>query len=179
MKDKRNVLARLAAGVLVVGALTVMVLAVGEQGTQNDPLVTLSYIQDVVTPDILAQTGQQIEAREAGLTEAFSALIGEYRQEMEDKLAGAQAESSAFTVVDVPAGKTLIGGDGCELLLREGAAACLAPTEPGLIDMTDGGTLPNGGALVPNHLYMVTVGDRGFTASTDVKLLVRGSYTIR
>lgn len=179
MKDKRNLLARLAAGVLVVGALTVMALAAGEQGTQNDPLVTLSYIRDIVTPNILTQTGQQIQAREEGLKEAFSALIGEYRQEMEDKLAEGRVESSAFTVVDVPAGKTLIGGEGCELLLREGAAKCVAPTEPGLIDMTDGGVLANGGELVPNHLYMVTVGDRGFAAATDVKLLVRGSYTIQ
>ena len=63
-------------------------------------------------------------------------------------------------------------------MLRVGSAVCFTDTAPGFIDMTDGGTLENGQALVKNHLYMATIEGRGFTAQNAVKVLVRGSYTI-
>ena len=65
-------------------------------------------------------------------------------------------------------------------MLRVGTAACVSPSSPGLIDETAATTLNNGGALVQNHLYMMTIEGRGVraTAATTTKLLVRGSYTI-
>ena len=40
-------------------------------------------------------------------------------------------------------------------------------------------TLESGKALVKNHLYMMTISDRGVRATAaTVKLLVRGGYTI-
>ena len=41
-----------------------------------------------------------------------------------------------------------------------------------------GGTVNSGAALTKNHLYMATIADRTLTASGDVKLLVRGSYSV-
>lgn len=178
MKDRKNLLARVAAGVLVLAALVGMVLAAGQQGTQNDPLVTLSYIRDKVMPDILAQTGEQITAREAGLKEAFQALIDGYTKDVEEQLAQADLDSLAFTVVDLAAGQTLTGDAGCEFLLRAGSALCVASAEPGLVDMTGGGTLGGGGALAENHLYMAPTGGHGLRAQDSVKVMVRGSYTV-
>lgn len=179
MKSKKNWFPRLAAGALVVAALLGMALAAGQQGTQEDPLVTMSYIKDKATPEILAQVDAKIAEREKTLTEQFNALIDGYTKAMEDALAAEGLDSAAFSVVDVPKGKKLIGGIGCEIMLRVGSANCVAPTEPGLIDMTGGGTLSSGKALAVNHLYMVTIADRGITAVTNVKVLVRGDYTIQ
>ena len=65
--------------------------------------------------------------------------------------------------------------DACEV----GTASCMSPSSPGLIDETTAGTLNNGGALVTNHLYMMTIEGRGVKAgSATTKLLVRGTYTI-
>ena len=64
-------------------------------------------------------------------------------------------------------------------MLRVGTATCVSPSSPGLIDETAASTLNNGGALVTNHLYMVTIDTRSVTATAaTTKLLVRGSYTI-
>jgi hypothetical protein len=64
-------------------------------------------------------------------------------------------------------------------MLRVGSAVCVAPSAPGLINETDGKVLNNGGALVTNHLYMMTVEGRGVQATAaTTKVLVRGTYTI-
>ena len=64
-------------------------------------------------------------------------------------------------------------------MLRVGSAVCVASSAPGLIDETTAGTLNNGGALVQNHLYMMTIEDRGVRATAETtKLLVRGGYTV-
>ena len=55
----------------------------------------------------------------------------------------------------------------------------MSGTEPGLIDVTTGGTLNNGKALEKNHLYMATIADRAVKAgAATVKLLIRGGYTL-
>ena len=64
-------------------------------------------------------------------------------------------------------------------MLRIGTAVCVSPSAPGLIDETTAGTLNNAGALVQNHLYMMTIEGRGVKATAaTTKLLVRGTYTV-
>ena len=56
---------------------------------------------------------------------------------------------------------------------------CVASSTPGLVDESAATTLNNGGALVQNHLYLMTIENRGVKATAaTTKLLVRGSYTI-
>ena len=82
-------------------------------------------------------------------------------------------------MVTLNEGQTLTGGVGCEVMLRVGSAVCVAPSDPGLIDETTAATLANGGALVQNHLYMMTIDGRGVRATGGVtKVLARGSYTV-
>ena len=76
-------------------------------------------------------------------------------------------------------GQVLKGDIGCEVMLRVGSAVCVSPSSPGLIDETSAGTLNNSGALAQNHLYMMTIENRGVKATAaTTKLLVRGTYTI-
>ena len=73
---------------------------------------------------------------------------------------------------------------GCEVLLRLGTGTLVASGNPGLVDMTTGGTLGNNAKLAANHLYLVTVETNSTTkrgisaASGDVTVMVLGSYTI-
>ena len=65
-------------------------------------------------------------------------------------------------------------------MLRVGTANCVSPSSPGLIDETDASILESGKALTKNHLYMMTIDERGVKATAaTTKLLVRGGYTIR
>ncbi len=173
-------IARLAAGTLVTVTLLGVALAAGQQGSQSDPLVTLSYLTTKVTPELMTQVDGKITAREKELTDQLNAAIGTYIKNMEDKLTsvGGGSKSPAFTVVDLAAGQRLTAGVGCELMLRVGSAKCFGASSPALVDMTDGGTTWDGSAMVQNHLYMATIEGHGITATSAVKLMVRGSYTV-
>ena len=84
-----------------------------------------------------------------------------------------------FSVVTLSQGQILTGDVGCEVMLRVGSATCVADSNPGLVDETDGTLLNNGSSLVTNHLYMVTISTRSVqAASATVKVLVRGPYTV-
>ena len=172
---------RICAGVLVSIVLAGAALAAG--GSQTDPLVTLSYLTDQATPAILAQVDEKIAQRESSLTSQLSAVVQEYVREVENALAGATTDGTgtgqaSYQVLYLTQGQQIIGGEGCEFLLRAGTAACVSDSSPGLIDMTDGSTLANGGSLTHNHLYLGTIDGRGVSAVTDITLLVRGSYTV-
>ena len=63
--------ARLACGLLVVTTLVVAAVAAGNQGSQTDPLVTLSYLNEKVLPDILKQVDKKVEEGTKDLREEF------------------------------------------------------------------------------------------------------------
>ena len=158
---------RLAAGALVAGTLSLAALAAGSQGSQTDPLISLSYLTDQFTPSILQQVDEKIAAREDALT-----------QQLEDAAEGSDASGGVYQVVTLSQGQTLTAGSSCEILLRSGTAVCVSDTSPGLVDMTAATTLAGGGTLTANHLYLATIEGRGVTASTAVTLMVRGDYPI-
>ena len=174
-KKNRRILAALLAGILCV---TGMAFAANE-GTASDPLVTLSYLQQTVTPGVLEQVDEKVEARAQQLKTALDQAIADYSGRMEQALAGAESGGANFQVVTLSKGQTLHPQIGCEVMLRVGSASCVASSSPGLIDSTDGTTLNDGGALKTNHLYLATIEDRGVLAgSATVKVLVRGGYTV-
>lgn len=163
MKKNRWYL-RLLALLVLCGALNVTITAAAEAGSSDDPLVTLSYLNETFMDSIMERVDQKIAARNAQL--GVSTGSG-------------TSTASAFTVVTLTSGQTLTGDIGCEVMLRVGTAACVSPSSPGLIDETAATTLNNGSALVQNHLYMMTIEGRGVRATAvTTKLLVRGSYTI-
>lgn len=163
MKKNRWYL-RLLALLVLCGALNVTITAAAEAGSSDDPLVTLSYLNETFMDSIMDRVDQKIAARNTQLGVS----------------AGSGANTAAtFTVVTLTSGQTLTGDIGCEVMLRVGTAACVSPSSPGLIDETAATTLNNGGALAQNHLYMMTIEGRGVRATAaTTKLLVRGSYTI-
>ena len=77
---------RLAAGCLVTLTLVGVAFAAGQQGSQSDPLVTLSYLTQKATPSILSQVDGKLTAREAELKKQLSAVVEGYVKEVEDKL---------------------------------------------------------------------------------------------
>ena len=146
---------------IVILVIAVAVLAAGigayaatNYGTQSDPLVAMSYLEDVLGPKMETELDKQIN-------EAANSLKSQYG-----------AASSAFSVVTLSSGQTLKGGDGCELVLRSGSAAATGT----LVDVTSGTELASGGSLTANHLYVGS--GSGVTASGNTTLLVRGSSTV-
>lgn len=178
---KRN-WGKTAAAVLLVGiSLAGFVAVAAETGTQGDPLITLSYLTDTLTPSVLKQVDGKIAANNTTLTGKLNDQVTAFAKQMDQKLnqAGNSGTSGTYAVVSLASGQTITGGVGTEFMLRVGTAVCSASSAPGLIDMTDGSSLNNGKSMVTNHLYMATIDARGAKATSSAKLLVRGSYTIK
>ena len=153
-----------AVGLLMLSALLLTTLSVAASvGSSKDPLITLSYLEEVFMDEVLERVDDKIDER---------------NDELASKLGGSGGGDS-FTVVTLSNGQTLVGDIGCEVMLRVGTAICVSPSSPGLIDESAASTLNNGGALVTNHLYMMTIEGRGVLATSDtVKVLARGSYAV-
>ena len=150
-------------------ALNCTVSLAAEAGSSQDPLVTLSYLNDTFLGQIMEKVDAKIAQRNSQIVQELGGQTS----------IGGTTTASTFTVVTLSNGQTLTGDIGCEVMLRVGTATCVAPSTPGLIDESAGSTLSNGGSLVQNHLYMMTVEGRGVRATAaTTKLLVRGSYTI-
>ena len=66
---------RLAAGCLVTLTLVGVAFAAGQQGSQSDPLVTLSYLTQKATPSILSQVDGKLTAREAELNRQLHVFL--------------------------------------------------------------------------------------------------------
>jgi len=166
MKKNRWML-RLVTLLVICGTLMTAALA-AEVGSEGDPLVTLSYLEEVFMEEVLGKVDEKIDERNRDIAQEIGGQTG-----------AGSATTDTFTVVTMVNGQTLTGDIGCEVMLRVGTAVCVSPSAPGLIDETTAGTLNNGGKLEKNHLYMMTIEGRGVLATAETtKLLVRGSYTI-
>lgn len=183
MKQSKGLL-RLISGGLVTLALVGVAVAAGQQGSKNDPLVTLSYLEDQAIPSILEQVDDKVADKQSELEKKLSAVVDSYVTQVEKALSSSSGSTSTsaenvFQIVNLKAGQTVVGTAACEFLLRTGTAVCVSDTAPGLIDTTDGSSLAGGKNLTANHLYLATIDGRGVKASTDVTIMVRGGYTIQ
>ena len=97
-----------------------------------------------------------------------------------DKVKGlVNGGEESFKVVDVKEGKKVICGAGTELILRKGSGVVIATEKGGIANVTASVDLPSGEAVPANSLLIVPLDDgRGFVATSDVIVMVKGSYEI-
>ena len=192
----------LLAMLIVAGGIAIA----AEYGTSDDPLVSLSYINDVLAPQISEKVDEIIAEKTGALEAELDEKINSISYEIDEKVteytskdaeeivtdafvesvaqkvsekANVQAGASeTFKLISLTNGQTITGKVGFEAVLRIGTATCVSPGTPGLIDLSTGAELLPGKPLSINHLYLCTVDGRGIKATSNVKILVRGPYTI-
>lgn len=121
MKKKTLTTIILIAALAMVAAVTVY--AVANYGTKDDPLVTSSYLQDVVQPR---------------MEDAYRSTLDGQISEMEDQFADqVAAAGGSYVLVTLENGQTLTGRAGTEILMRTGTAAV---AQSAAIDLTTGET---------------------------------------
>lgn len=129
-----------------------------EPGTDRDPLVTLSFVE------------QRLEQLRYYIDEKVKNSKGDY----------STGSAAGFEVVELEAGSSLIGGQGTELILRSGNATAIDSPMGGLSDVTGAKDLIKNQSVPTNHLLIIPRDDgRGIKASTDIFIMVRGSYTVK
>lgn len=179
---------RTAACVMLVGTVLAAFVAIAAEigaGSESDPLVTLSYLNETFLQQILDEVDEKLTNRNALLTTELEEEISQTKRDILIELGSSYGDETggvavSFTAVTLSRGQILYGAAGCEVLLRSGDAVCISDgmSVPGLVDTTDAVTINHGVALVANHLYMMTE-QRGVQATSDtVVLLIRGEYTI-
>ena len=162
MTNRRTIIAVIVSALLIASSCFMLSFgADAAPGSAQDPVVTKSYVDSVT----------------AALTSRVDAL---------EKAAAAVSTGSAvqapagFTVVQVAAGKTIIGGEGTELILRSGSATAVDNGANGVSDLTAGADLKGGTAVEKNHLLLVPRNDgRGIKCTTNCYVMVLGEYTLQ
>lgn len=158
--------------------LSAVFFAVGAtQGSITDPLVTLSYLTDIFTPEILGKveetTASSVLSYQEELAITLSQLEASIIEQMDSNDVGSQ---STFQVVTLTDGQVLTAEVGSEFILRSGTATAVAT--PNLMDTTTGGLLGGGGTLDVNHLYLSLAETQGLRATSECVVMVRGTHNV-
>ena len=159
---KKMKLGMIMLATLVVGSS--VYAAKGDAGSSNDPLVTKSYVDSKVT-----QLQKTVEVQ--------ASMIDLLTQEINNM---GKEESSSYEVVTVPAGQSIVGKQGTEIIVRSGNGQVLASDGGGLQDMTEGTDLLGGSEIPKYHLVIIPREDgRGIYATKDLIVMVRGGDNIQ
>ncbi|OKP98459.1 hypothetical protein [Paenibacillus sp. P46E] len=162
--------------------LTAEGASVGSQpGTADDPVVTKSYVDQQIQK-ALQGGGTATQAPVATATPATTAAPTKTPPPAPSSTP-AQIASTAYVIVDVKPGQTLIAGAGAEFIVRAGKAVITTQDSNGVGDLTDGIDLANGTAAPTNHLLSFPREGRGITVQDGQTLglvvMVRGTYTLK
>ncbi|MBQ6711725.1 MAG: hypothetical protein IJN18_05295 [Clostridia bacterium] len=182
--------------VLMVAGLGVIA---AEYGSQSDPLVTLSYIEQVLLPQAKKDVDQQVEDSMEDFEDLLNAKNKDIQKYIDKKLRSfasgdvdealveeiaalilAEGEPSSvsnapWAVITVPAGATVVCEPGVQAVLRSGQASSTAV----LVDLSNGEDLTAGKALVPNHMYVTDAFGEGFFTAQGCTVLISGGYTVQ
>ena len=140
-------------------------------GSADDPLITLSYINKVYTPQIsktIDDKLREIAAGSAGVSTASSSNSN---------------ASGSYSVLELKNGQRVRAkSESLEIILRQGGtASVISPhKDQGIADLTSGAELLNGTALPVNHSLLIPRADgRGISVTSSVAyVMVRGDYEI-
>ena len=136
---------------------TISAAVFASPGSNDDPLISLSYITDKLLPEIYSYIDSKVQG--AG---------------------GGSGTADSFKVVDLKSGQRVICNAGCELILRMGSANIIATASGGISDVTKGADLPHNSAMPSNHLLIIPVNDgRGIVMTSDGKVMIKGTYTLQ
>lgn len=142
-------------GVVISVTAIVGTVYAADAGSSSDPLVSKSYVDDQI---------QSVLAKINSSSGNTSTVTG----------------GATFTPVEVATGKTIIGGEGTEIILRSGNAQVVLNGNDTITDATTGQALSEGKVLTTNHLTIIPRGDgRGYKVTHNAWFLVKGSYTIK
>ena len=145
---KKRLVIILLAVVLALGCAGIGAWAAANYGTQSDPLIAQSYLDEVLRPQLEREFGAALDEAAGGL----------------------DAAAGAFASVDLSGGDVRLAAGAEVLCLAEGASAGGT-----MIDATAGGAVSAGSALEANHLY-IAAGD-GISLSGAGEALIRGGYS--
>lgn len=155
----------------------------GDPGTVSDPLVTKSYVDKLnaeLKQEVLSMTGTggTSTVQPTNMTEIYEYIDNKFAS---ISSSGGSESGAGFVVVEVAAGKKIIGNASTEMILRSGKAEVLAnQSGEGLSDVTSGNDIKGGIEVELNHLLIVPRSDnRGLSVIKKSYIMVKGGYSLQ
>ena len=152
---------------MLSAVLLICVAADDLYSSKDDPLISLSYANDVLGPEIMTEVLKKIDA--------------DYVKKSDLE----PTNPSGYSLLTMRQGQALMAKDICEVILTEGEATAVVTSATniengaGLIDTTTGSVVTNGEQLSANHAVVIPKPDgRGLRAASQIQILVRGEYNI-
>lgn len=174
---------------VVIGILIVFIstdnVTFGEPGSQEDPLVTLSYVQKRIDQlkFYVDQKVQEISDTINGNKDEIQNLTVKSTQ-LEEKVESISVSNgstaASLEVVELRNGQKLICKAGAEIILRGGKAKAIASELGGLSDVTGAVDIKMNQDIPSNHLLIVPRDDgRGVYVEEYAIFMIRGEYEIK
>ncbi len=159
----------------------------------NDPLITLSYLQSVLVPQLeesikakVLEELKTVEQTPEVPPESIETPPEENPDNTNTPSADNNGEELKYKVLHLTCGQKLMASgtneEATEIILRAGEAVCLSPFEDqGIADITASAELMNGDVLTKNNYCIIPRGSDGRgieVISEELYLMVRGAYEI-
>lgn len=88
-------------------------------------------------------------------------------------------KGNTFQLVNMTEGKQIVCGAGTEMILRKGSGIIIATEKGGIANVSASVDLPSGTPVPANSHLIVPFDDgRGFVATADVIVMVKGTYEV-
>ena len=155
--------------------------------TENDPLVSLSYINGVLTPAFEKYVDEKVKsvsvdeiASSLMNNEAFKEYIASIIASQTHGGVSGSSASEEFMTVELAAGKKITANGKCEIIVRKGQASAFCTTDGAVKDLSAGKVLSNGdGVTLGNFIEISYSGDAGIISlHTATEILIRGDFIV-
>lgn len=154
--------------------------------TEDDPLVSLSYINNVLVPSYKSYVDGKVKDVSADeivsalmKDESFKNYVTSVIASMSSGTPGA-ASNTEFVTIVLDAGKKITAAGKCEIIVRSGRASAFCKTAGAVKDISAGKTLKNGEAVANGDLIEITYAENaGISAlQSSTEVLIRGEFTV-
>lgn len=174
----KKIFISIVAIILVVSFSIISGAGFMDPGSEDDPLITLSYVEKRIE-QIKYYIDQNFEAINNDSAE-LKAKVEQLSLGSNNTNTSGEGTAAKFNVVFLQAGSTVILGESAEVIWRSGKATAVASQNGGITDVTGGVDLPMGQEIPLNHLLIIPRSDgRGAAVTVDSYVMIKGVYTIQ
>ncbi|MDD4504226.1 MAG: hypothetical protein PHS15_05295 [Clostridiaceae bacterium] len=188
-KSRKTGIVVVVAVILVLSAAIISAADGVDPGSEQDPIVTQSYVEQkseqikYYIDSLIAKANESNGAQNqeiANLKARLELKDQEIAKLTEDIKNVSASGSVRFEAVEMQKNQVLIAGEGAEIIPRSGKFSAIYGANGGLSDITSAKDLKNDEAIVNNHMLIASRGDgRGMKALADKSfLIIKGTYTL-
>jgi hypothetical protein len=156
-KKQTQILAIIVAAIILVAALVFHLVRIN-----SDPLVSLSYLNNTVQPELEKEFSNQLDVKADELQKSFAAAVNN--------------NNGSYKSVKIEKDQKVTFGSDSEFVFVSGNAT--ASKDRSICDVTDGKTLDKGDTLAANHLFIALADGASIKSTSETVFMVRGVCTV-